>query len=150
MASTDVKVRLDNAALARLTLPGGMVSRRIDRISGEIALLARLNAPKRTGRLAASIESGQRFANQYGCTFRVKAGASYASYVLHGTGGRANVIRPGFIRDPLGRFAQGGRGWFHLPPGGGYPWVWTRKVHGQNANDFLGRAAKEVLARYGL
>lgn len=155
MAVSTTRVSLNEAQMSAINLPGGMVSRRVDRVAGEIATLARVYSPKRTGQMAGSIGTERGYARRTGCMFRVTVGVSYATFVLGGTVG---PIRAGLRRDSFGRFqpaATDSRGRRigqrkHLPVGKsqGGPITFREMVAGQDANDFLTDATREVLARY--
>lgn len=97
----------------------------------EIERMARLLAPKRTGRLAAShVTLPTRGSNQYHKVYRVSAQAYYSRYVHDGTHGPITG-RNGWVKIPAAR-ARGSRT------------VVVRSVRGQRANPWLARAAMLV------
>lgn len=67
---------------------GSGPERHLRKKAEKVAVQARLNAPKRTGALAASITVGQNRneKGQYSFGFAVSAGTSYGYYVHEGTG----------------------------------------------------------------
>lgn len=100
----------------------------------EIERMARVLAPKRTGRLAAShVTLPTIGSNQYHKVYRVSAQAYYSRYVHEGTTG------------PI----TGRNGWVKIPAArGGVPYSpklrVVRSVRGQRANPWLVRAAVAV------
>lgn len=101
----------------------------------EIERMARVLAPKRTGRLAAShVTLPTIGSNQYHKVYRVSAQAYYSRYVHEGTTG------------PI----TGRNGWLKLPGRNPNPGRVTGKgtvvmsVRGQRANPWLARAAVAV------
>lgn len=100
----------------------------------EIERMARVLAPKRTGRLAAShVTLPTVGSNQYHKVYRVSAQAYYSRYVHEGTTG------------PI----TGRNGWLKLPAGRtGAPFAAKTRVvmlvSGQRANPWLARAAMAV------
>lgn len=138
VAIASVGVFIDNAALDRLTLPGGMVNRYVGRLAVEVVVEAAARAPVRTGAMKASIRLGGGSSNQYGCSERVSIGVGYGIYVTRGTG-------------PLIYSANGKP----MPVGksSGEPsdmWTWRNVVRGQEANNFMAEALHSVMVRHGI
>jgi hypothetical protein len=155
MAGTDVRVTLDNAAIARAVFPGGMIGNRMEFIGTSIETLGRIEAPARTGELRASISAGRVHANGVSATVRVSADSPHARYVLRGTIG---PIHASLRRTARGQFAEAGRDSRgrklrqrkRMPVGRsqGATTAFALAVSGQDANDFLTRAARAVVARH--
>lgn len=155
MPTYSVKVRLNEAQLAAVNYPGGMVSVATDRVAGEIATLARIYSPKRTGDMSRSIGTERLYSRRTGCAFRVSIDVPYAAYVLRGTYG---PIVGKLRRDSFGRFTGAGtdtrgrsvsnRNMLAVGKSQGGPITYRHMVSGQTANDFLTDATVEVLARY--
>lgn len=138
VAIASVGVFIDNAALDRLTLPGGMVNRYVGRLAVEVLAEAAARAPVRTGAMKASLRLGGGSANQYGCSERVSIGVGYGIYVTRGTGP--------YI------FSRNGKA---MPVGksSGEPessWTWANPVRGQAPNNFLAAALHDVMVRHGI
>lgn len=136
---TRVSVYLDNAAIDRLTLPGGMIYGYLNRLAHEVQVLAVTLAPSQTGALRASIRLGGGSFNQYGVSERVNATAPHAKYVLRGTTGPIRANDGGLM--PVGK-SQGGIS--------GRGLTFTRVVSGQQANNFLREALVSVMRAHGL
>jgi len=157
MVGSSTRIRLNEAEIAAINLPGGMVSRRVDRVAGEIALLARIYSPKRSGNMAANIGTERGYVRRTGCSFFVNIDVPYALAVLNGTLDQG-PIRGKLRRDSFGRFTGGGTDVRGRPTGnrvrlavGRSPWppvIYRHSVSGQRANDFISPAMREVLARY--
>lgn len=103
-AGGNVVVVMDPAPLVYMKVfyPGSGPDRHIRRKTQEVAAVARLLAPRRSGRLASSISAEQnrdekgRFAFGY----RVSASVYYAGYVHEGTGPSIRSKFPGAMRFP--------------------------------------------------
>ena len=157
MAGRQVRVRINEAQIKKFTLAGGQVHGAVRRLSAVTEVVARQEAPSRTGRMKASISAGENWSNGRQSRFTVRVGASYASYVLDGVrgwiypkhrarnrAGNQAGRRPGTFsgrppRFPVGK-SQG------EPQGN---WTMAPKVRGQRANNFLMRAVREVMRRQG-
>lgn len=137
MARTSVSVFLDNAAIGRMTLPGGMIWNYVSDLASEVLALAHVTSPVLTGAMQASLGRGGGSSNQYGCSERVFVGVDYAKYVLKGTQSP--------IRSPLGRPMAVG-----ASQGGLFGISWRTQVEGQTANNFLGAALTKVMRAHGL
>jgi hypothetical protein len=157
MAVGATRIRLNEAAISAINYPGGMVSVRVGIVAEQIATLARVYSPKRTGQMVLNIGTEHGYARRTGCSFRVVIDVPYATYVLRGTYG---PIHGKLRRDTFGRFTGRGTDIRGRPTGNrnrlpvgrsqGGPVTWAHSVAGQTANDFLSTAAREVLARYGI
>lgn len=137
MATSRVSVYLDEAAIGRMTLPGGMIHAYVQHLTFEVLEIAWATAPVLTGRMRSSLSRGGGSYNQYGCSERVFVGVDYAKYVLKGTAGP--------IRSPLGRPMAVG-----ASQGGMFGVSWRMQVDGQAANNFLGAALTRVMRAHGL
>ena len=86
MFSTSVRVDVHDRTIMGFTEPGGTVWRYVNEIGRETAVLAASLAPKRTGRLAASVKAHRADTNApYFATVKVSADAPYARFVHEGT-----------------------------------------------------------------
>lgn len=138
MAATRVSVYLDEAAIGRMTMPGGMIYDYVTHLTTEVVQVAHQTAPVLTGRMRSTIRRGGGSWNQYGCSERVFVGTDYAKYVLGGTNGP--------ITSPRGRL---------LTVGASQGGMFGRRtlavsVRGQAANNFLGAALTRVMRAHGL
>lgn len=127
----------------------GLGQRYLRSLTREIVFQSKLKAPRRTNRLANSIDEKFRWANQYGTGRQVVATAPYARYVHEGTGGKARRIYAKPNRGADGRFS-GGRGWLPVGKSQGAITHYAHFVSGQDANPFIMEALREVFARRGL
>lgn len=86
----DVIVEMDPAPLvyAHVFHEGSGPARYLGRKADEVAVLARIIAPKRTGKLAASIfvSRNRNERGQYAFGYTVNVGTGYGAYVHEGTG----------------------------------------------------------------
>lgn len=148
------RVRVHNAAIRSLWLPGGRVHRFTGRFARSAEYQSRIAAPKRTGALRRSIDSDRRGSNQYGNKVTVWTTAEHAKWVLLGTKGK---------RMPKGRFIQ-----LYKPPRpvaaarGRQPTrgkvgdftdtmgALVKGVAGQSKNNFLDRGMNRALRIHGL
>lgn len=157
MPATNVRVKISESQIRRFTLAGGQVHGATRRLSAVTEVLARQQAPSRTGRMAQSISSGENWSNGRQSRFTVRVGASYATYVLKGVPG---YIYPKHLaRHRAGNKAGKRPGTFsgrvpRLPVGKsqGEPmssWTFAEKVKGQSANNFLMRAVRQAMQRAG-
>lgn len=137
------------AAIYRVTVLNGRIISLIQTGDGDrwtrdkakaIEVRARIIAPKRSGRLAAShVTLPTAGSNQYQKRYRVSAMAPYGHYVHGGTG----------IYGPTGRRIVSTKGMGPLPgargrePGRRPTYIFYSK--GQRANPWLERAAAQVL-----
>lgn len=139
MARTTVSVYLDEAAIGRMTMPGGMIYEYVTHLTTEVRNVAYATAPVLTGKMRSTLRRGGGAWNQYGCSERVFVGTDYAQYVLKGTTGP--------IRSTSGRLltvgASQGAGMFGRR-------TLAASVDGQVANNFLGAALKRVMRSHGL
>lgn len=95
-------------------------------------------APKRTGRMAGSVRAFSLRTGPEEVEMRMNIGVFYASFVLYGTGewGSGHVIE-----------SRSGKK-MKLKAGGGYPRNYLYWVHGQQPNNFVGRAMRRVETRH--
>lgn len=135
MATTgrvSVKVVMDDNAIARLQLSGGMVNQYTKGKASQVASKARQFIPVKTGRLRGSIKVEQSRTNlgRYQSGYDVSADTAYARFVHQGT--RAHVIHG----NPLLVFTIGSQT------------IFTTVVHhpGTKAQPFLTQAASAVMA----
>lgn len=140
MAAGRVEVYLDNAAIGRLSMPGGMIYEYVTSITTEVLNVAFATAPVLTGKMRSTLRRGGGAWNQYGCSERVFVGTDYAQYVLHGTTGP--------IRSPRGKLLTVGasQAGFGAAPRR----TLAASVDGQVANNFLGAALSRVMRARGL
>lgn len=122
--SGSVRVVVYDSRIQAMSAPGGDVYRYAQGKARTTAATAKAFAPKRTGRLAASIRTDTRTVRQ-GAVGRVRANAPYAIYVHEGTTGP--------ITSPTGRL------WVPVARGA-WRRRWMDSVSGQAANPFLSRA----------
>lgn len=81
-----VRVVVFESTIHRMFQPGGMVYDEASSAAREVAFLARLDAPSRTGELAGSIRvASERRASRTTVGFYVRADAPYAYFVHEGT-----------------------------------------------------------------
>lgn len=108
------------------------------RVSVAMINEARREAPSRSGQLKRAHRLTRGRANQYAATFHIVNESDHADFVHGGTAGNgAGYIYP----------TSSSR--LTLPPGGGFPAIAARRVHGQKANPWLDRACTRVAMRYG-
>jgi hypothetical protein len=101
----NVRVVLHHAEIAHLTSWSGDVGRAVDRLGRETIWWQRIFAPKRTGRLAASLKlKRKRFARGIG--FEAGSDVHYAIYQERGTHPHIIRAQPGHALKFGGRYAQ--------------------------------------------
>lgn len=126
---------LDHVALSRvLRSPTGIVGRDARRRGQRVRDLARLLAPKRSGRLAASIGISVRV-GPGGVTVRVGSDLDYATYVHEGTGVYGPRHRP---------ITATGNGVMVFRGAGG-ELVYARTVSGTRGTPYLTRALRAAV-----
>lgn len=132
-----VRVVIFDAVLDEMHAPGGMVYEEYRRNAREVAFLSKLDAPVRTGTLAASIRmSPEARASRRKVGFVVRADARHASWVHEGTYGPITPTTFPFMRVP--RFPEMG-------PRGTSPKMYRKAVAGQSANPFLMNNVRYVM-----
>lgn len=132
MATTHVDVIVYDSAITAMVYPGGLVWRWANQKSRRVATLAKANAPKRTGQMAASISSYYVRSERDQVEVGVSAD-SPAAWVHEGTARNGT----GYIY-PDGRFLR-------LPAEAGHPVTYLRRVRGQAAQPFLEDALEAVI-----
>lgn len=131
----DAKVTVYESAIQSHFEPGGGVFKEAEIVGVQSVLRAKELAPKRTNRLAESVQRfGRGAASRFGYTVTIAATAPYAKYVL---GGTRDIITPTHST------------FLALHPGNGFGWVYKRYVHGQDATPFLSDAVSEILRGRG-
>jgi hypothetical protein len=95
-------------------------------------------APKRSGRLAGSVRTFSRRAGPEEVEMGLNIGVHYAGFVLYGTGewGSGHVIES----------RKGSK--LRVRAGAGYGKKYLWWVHGQQPNNFVGRAMRRVETRH--
>lgn len=131
MADADVRVVIYDSAITAFVLPGGMVYRYTRRRAEAIEVIAKANAPKRTGDLADSIEASWEDSRRDRVRWAVTAHSEHAVFVHEGT--RA-VITPNDA-DLL----------YVHPPWQEWSSRRVRSVSGQPSQPFLADALREVM-----
>lgn len=117
--------------------PGGMVWDTMSDAASEVAFLARLDAPKRTGELAAGIrKASEKRASRRKVGFYVRSDAPHSFWVHEGTGQIYAKSRKGMS---VPAYRESG-------PRGVAPRVRRRSVRGQRANPFLTNNLRYVMA----
>lgn len=106
----------------------------------EVARLARVKAPVRTGRLKGSIRVDRRVRAGSLTSIIVRAGAGYAAYVHEGTYSMIMVPEP---PRRTGKYAH--QMWVPASRGSAKR-VWRSEVQGQPSQPFLASSMHEVLA----
>lgn len=130
MATGGVHIVIDRVALTRLLRsPFGPVGRDAMKRGRRVRERAQRLAPKRTGRLAASIDVKMKI-RPLGIVVEVGTGLSYARYQHDGTG----------IHGPRHRPIKARPGHVMVFGGSGGRTVFTRSVAGTPATKFLERA----------
>lgn len=131
-----VRVVIFDSQLTAMNMPGGEVWRWNRQRSVRIGNLARRKAPRRTGALAASVESSWEGSTPTEVVHQVSADAGYAAAVHEGT----------FPYGPGEPVASRHAGPMHLPPYGRYGYKTAHMVDGQHPQPFLTAALEEVMA----
>lgn len=125
---------------SRIFEPGSHVSRWANAVERGFVRHARNEAPSRSGELIAGIHGESFRSGVKHWEVHIHSEAEHTMYVLRGTYGPIMSSRPPYV-DSKGRLVQpkmelrDGAGEFFDPP------FYRRKVDGQRANDFMGRAA---------
>lgn len=137
------RVFIYDSKITAMSHPGGMVWKWAYQRRKRVEHLAKVKAPKRTGRLARSI-SGDYNKVPNGVVMHVTATADYSIFVHEGTGhwvGRPD-IRSKRMLDRRGRSPAK----MHLQPAwGGHPEMWRATVRGQEPQPFLEDALDTVM-----
>jgi hypothetical protein len=135
--AVNVVIRVHEAQILAFTAPGGKVTSFLNGVLRTAEPIAKMRAPKRTGRLASSIEATRAGTNRpYRATGRLHARAPYARYVSRGTYGPIIPRRAPFL-------------WVH-PAWNGYPAHLAAAVSGQDANSYLQDAVYAAGTAHGL
>jgi hypothetical protein len=169
---TTTRVRVIERNLRGIMLPGGDVYDFFDDIGDQIARSAAVRAPAVSGTLARSIRNKGTESN--GVTLTVEVGPTgaaleYAHYVIQGTSARGNVGKKPIGQALAQRGVPNGGPWFPGRPQASRPSgrvnrrpgnfnsnppnVWFTSgsvIRGQEENNFIARAAQDVLARNGI
>jgi hypothetical protein len=133
-----VRVVIFDHALDAMHAPGGMIYEEMRRNAREVAFLAKLDAPVRTGRLAASIRmSSEGRASRRKVSFVVRADALHAGWVHEGTYGPITPTTFPYMRGPA--FPEYGER-------GTSPKIYRREVAGQSAQPFLMNNVRYVMS----
>jgi hypothetical protein len=133
-----VRVVIFDHALDAMHAPGGMIYEEMRRNAREVAFLAKLDAPKRTGRLAASIRmSSETRTSRRRVGFVVRADAPHASWVHEGTYGPITPTTFPYMRVPA--FPERGAR-------GTSPSIFRREVAGQAAQPFMRNNLEYVMS----
>lgn len=157
MPATVSKIRISEAQIKKFTLNGGDVHGAVRRLSERTEILAKFKAPKRTGRMAASIKAEKNWSNGRQSHFTVRVGSSYAAYVLRGYVGPIYPKHKARFRagNKLGRRPGTFSGRIPRLPVGksqGEPmssWTMAPSVAGQDANNFLMDAVRRAMELHG-
>lgn len=124
-----VRLVIFDHVLDEMHAPGGMVYEEYRRNAREVAFLSKLDAPVRTGALAASIRmSSESRASRRKVSFVVRADALHAGWVHEGTYGPITPTTFPYMRLP--RFPE-------IGPRGVGPRMYRKEVAGQSANPFM-------------
>lgn len=129
-------IRINDQAIHSFGRPGGAVWRLVDRVTADSVRFAVINAPKRSGELASSVERRRPVYRSSTMTATAEFGATapHTNYVRFGTPAMIHPRRAQYLAL---------RPW----PAGGYPrTVYREWVRGQEANDFLSDAVVLALA----
>lgn len=132
-----VIVRVDEAAISGLFDNHGPVGRFAGRVANEARVQAGFFAPKRTGRLAASLRGDQVKHYTFGQRVSVRSDVPYAAFVEDGTTGP-------IVSD------KGGKLWVPMIPHTNHPRHWRVSVRGQPAQHFIARGIEGAFALNGI
>lgn len=136
-----VRVVVFESAVDAMHQPGGMIYDEMRDAAREVAFLAKLDAPKRTGELAAGIRmASERRASRKKVGFYVRSDAPYSYWVHEGTGQIYAKSRRGMS---VPAYRESG-------PRGVAPRRRRRTVRGQRANPFLTNNLRYVMAGVAL
>ena len=151
-----VFLRIHDANIHAMHMPGGEVYNMIDRVGIAAAELARLNVNSRTGKLRNSIRHNRP--NQTGgftLAGMVYANARHALWVHEGTGtifpknGRYLTVpsEAGSASGAQLRSAYIGAGGRKTHGAGAKPYFLAREISGQDANPYLRNGLRTAMAR---
>lgn len=134
---SDVRVVIYGSAITAMSLPGGMIFRWTARRIDEVEQIAQATAPKRTGRMAASITTDKRNIGRPRHVVMTVNADSPAAWVHEGTaGGGAGFIYPTHSRK------------LHVQPAwGGWPESLQDRVRGQRPQPWLANSLRAVMTR---
>lgn len=133
--ATRIYVRVYDSRIKALNAPGAPVGRYIHRKGDTIQRYARIQAPKRSGNLARSINLGALTWRGHRSSIEVSANASYAKYVHEGTYGPIYPRKSKYLRVPAA----------HSITGVKMKRVNRKYVAGQHAQPFLREALAFVM-----
>lgn len=137
-----VRVSVNDTAIARAFVPGGMVWDNMRRFMLTTLSMGRIEAPVRSGELMRSLGQVLTPSGRNQCRGTLYADADHARYVVGGT-------RPLITGNMKVRLAP--HSYYTRPTSSrGYPGVLRREVRGQRANDFLTRAVRRALRIHGV
>jgi hypothetical protein len=126
----EVRVVVYDSRIQAMSAPGGQVFRYASEKTRRAAAFSKETAPKRTGHLAGTIRHDTRTVRN-GAVGRVRVGAPYATFVIHGT--------------PSPIYPHGDFLWVPKFHGSLYR-VKRDSVAGQRANNFLERGLRASMA----
>lgn len=133
-----VRVVVFEAAVDALFVPGGMVYDETRKSAQEVAFLARLDAPVRTGELAAGIRiASETRVSRKKVGFYVRSDARHSYWVHEGTGPTITPTTFPYMRLPA--FPEMG-------PRGTAPRMYRKVVAGQVGQPFLTTNLRYVMA----
>ncbi len=144
MAGTNVRVTINDTEISSLFVPGGDGWDWMERVGREQLFLTLMQTPVRTGSLKASFNLALTPNGRNNVRYTVGSYSDHAIYVVLGT--TSPIYADGLIVTKEGYPLM----WIRAAPHSWNPNPrWARFVRGQTANDFMGRAADEILAKYG-
>lgn len=123
---TAMRVVIYDSAITAMTAPGGDVYRYAHRKGQRTTLLAKMNAPKRSGALVRGIRMDIRKTGRDRVVVRVRSQAAHSLFVHEGTTGPIYAHNPRGLWVPRRKYGTSRR--------------WRESVNGQKANPFLTRA----------
>lgn len=127
----DIRVVVYDSGIAAMSLPGGDIYRWTRQRRERVERLTRLNAPKRTGRMARSVRGNYIPRSPTRIHMEVHVETEYALYVHEGVPGWIIAKSPGGMNLPA---------WPPHRAKWGLP-----AVRGQRANPFAANALREVM-----
>lgn len=136
-----VTLDIHDVEIARMGSPGGPMWNMVDNVLKDGVRIARGASPKRSWRMALSIDRNRPVYNAANlqATGRYGASVPYIWYVLEGTTGPITAKNSKFMRLSSINVKKGGANV-------GY----ARMVRGQSANDFMTKSIKASLRLHGL
>ena len=133
---TTARVEIFESVIASESSPGGDSYKHLAKTNRLVFSLAVASAPVgETGELKAShVNAGVRKTGRYGATARVNNTSEHAGWVHDGTTGPIVPKQGAYLR---------------IPPGSGFPLIFTTSVRGQRANPWLWKAGQHAAAIMG-